>query len=36
LGLFSNEDGERLYIVAEDGHIIDDWLPLSTIRVVAP
>ncbi len=36
LGLFSNEDGERLYIVAEDGHIIDDWLPLSNIRVVAP
>jgi hypothetical protein len=36
VGLFSNEDGERLYIVAEDGHIIDDWLPLSNIRVVTP
>jgi len=35
-GLFSDEDGERLYIVAADGHIIDDWLPLSPLLVTAP
>jgi hypothetical protein len=36
LGWFSDEDGERLNILAEDGHIIDNWLPLNTIRVVEP
>ena len=35
-GLFSDEDGRRLYIVAADGHIIDDWLPLSPLPVTAP
>ncbi len=36
LGWFSDSDGHRLNIVAEDGHIVDNWLPLNTIQVVAP
>ncbi len=36
LGWFSDRSGERLNIVAEDGHIIDNWLALNTIRVVEP
>lgn len=33
LGWFAARDGHRLNIVAEDGHIIDNWLPLNTIKV---
>jgi hypothetical protein len=33
LGWFSVNDLERLNIVAEDGHIIDNWLNLHTIEV---
>lgn len=34
LGWFSGTDGERLNIIAEDGHIVDSWLLLNTIRVL--
>jgi len=34
LGWFSDTDGERLNILASDGHIIDNWLALNTIRVL--
>ncbi len=33
LGWFADSDGHRLNIVAEDGHIIDNWLLLNTITV---
>jgi len=36
LGLFSATDEHRLNIIAKDGHIVDNWLPLNTIQVVAP
>jgi hypothetical protein len=35
LGWFSDTDGGRLNIIAEDGHIIDNWLMLNTISVRA-
>lgn len=31
----SEADGTQLNIVAEDGHIIDNWLLLNTIRVIS-
>ena len=34
IGWFSDTDGARLDILAEDGHIIDDWLLLNTLMVV--
>ena len=34
LGWFSATSGERLNIVADDGHIIDNWIPLNTITVI--
>lgn len=36
LGWFSDATGERLNIIAEDGHIVDNWMPLNTIRVIPP
>ncbi|NDJ55156.1 MAG: DUF2142 domain-containing protein [Chloroflexi bacterium] len=33
LGWFSDEDGKRLDIIGENGNIVDNWLPLSTIQV---
>ncbi len=35
LGWFSGADNHRLNIVADDGHIVDDWLLLSNIRVLS-
>jgi hypothetical protein len=35
LGWFSASDEHRLNIVADDGHIVDNWLLLNTIEVVA-
>jgi hypothetical protein len=35
LGWFSDVNGERLNVVANDGHIIDNRLLLGTVRVVA-
>jgi hypothetical protein len=36
LGWFADASGKRLNIIAEDGHIIDNWLPLNSIRVLEP
>lgn len=34
LGWFSDTDGARLPIIAEDGHIVGDWLALPGIRII--
>jgi hypothetical protein len=36
LGWFADASGQRLNIIADDGHIIDNWLPLNSIRVLEP
>lgn len=35
VGWFSDVTGQRLNIIAPDGHIIDSWLHLTDIRVIA-
>jgi hypothetical protein len=36
LGWFADASGKRLNIIADDGHIIDNWLSLNSIRVLDP